>query len=108
MENVTHTVVGLMMARAGLERTTVRGAAMMMVAANIPDVDAFYWFTDRLRYLDHHRGFTHALAFIPVMALLPMLIVWAKFSWRSYAASMAGVLSHVLLDWTNPFGLQLL
>ena len=81
---------------------------MMMLAANIPDVDAFYFFTDRLRYLDHHRSYTHALAFIPLMALLPMLLVWAKFSWRSYAASMAGVLSHVLLDWTNPFGIQLL
>jgi len=108
MENVTHTLVGLMMARAGLEKTTVRGTAMMLLAANVPDVDAFYFFTDRLRYLDHHRSYTHSLAFVPLMALLPMLLVWAKVSWRSYAASMAGVLSHVLLDWTNPYGIQLL
>jgi inner membrane protein len=108
MENVTHTIVGLMMARAGLEKTTERGAAMMMIAANIPDIDAYYWFTDRLRYLEHHRGYTHSLGFAPLMAVLPMLLVKARFSWRTYLASLAGVLSHDLLDWTNPFGIQLL
>ena len=108
MENVTHTIVGLMMARTGLEKTTARGAGMMMIAANIPDIDAYYWFTDRLRYLDHHRAYTHSLGFAPLMALLPMLLVKARFSWRTYAASLAGVLSHLLLDWTNPYGIQLL
>lgn len=108
MENVTHTIVGLMMARAGLEKTTARGAGMMMIAANIPDIDAYYWFTDRLRYLDHHRAYTHSLGFAPLMALLPMLLVKARFSWRTYVASLAGVLSHLLLDWTNPYGIQLL
>ncbi|MEQ1885665.1 MAG: metal-dependent hydrolase [Bryobacteraceae bacterium] len=108
MENVTHTIVGLMMARAGLEKTTARGAGMMMIAANLPDIDAYYWFTDRLRYLDHHRAFTHSLGFAPLMALVPMLLVKAKFSWRVYFACLAGVLSHLLLDWTNPYGIQLL
>ena len=41
------------------------------------------------------------------MALLPMLLVRARFSWRSYLASMAAVLSHLLLDWTNPYGIPL-
>ena len=34
---------------------------------------------------------------MPVMALLPMLLVRAKFSWQAYLAAMAGVLSHLLL-----------
>jgi inner membrane protein len=107
MENLTHTLVGLMMARCGLEKTTVRGAGMMMLAANAPDVDAVFWF-NRLHYLDYHRSYTHSFAFAPLMALLPMVLVRAQFSWKSYAAAVAGVLSHLLLDWTNPYGIQLL
>lgn len=107
MDNITHTLVGLMMARTGLEKTTPRGTAMMMLAANAPDIDGIFWF-DRLRYIEYHRGYPHALAFMPLVALLPMAVVRAKFSWRSYLAAMAGVLSHSLIDWTNPFGTRLL
>src|SRR5262249_9210941 len=107
MENLTHTLVGLMLARCGLEKTTVRGAGMMMLAANAPDVDAVFWF-NRLHYLDYHRSYTHSFAFMPLVALLPIALGRAKFSWRAYAAAIAGVLSHLLLDYTNPYGIQLL
>jgi inner membrane protein len=107
MENLTHTLVGLMMARCGLEKTTVRGAGMMMLAANAPDVDAVFWF-NRLHYLDYHRSYAHSFAFMPIMALLPMVLVRANFSWKAYGAAIAGVLSHLLLDYTNPYGIQLL
>jgi inner membrane protein len=107
MENLTHTLVGLMMARCGLEKTTVRGAGMMMLAANAPDVDAVFWF-NRLHYLDYHRSYAHSFACMPLMALLPMVLVRANFSWKAYGASIAGVLSHLLLDYTNPYGIQLL
>ena len=102
MENLTHTLVGLMLARVGLEKTTPRGTGMMMLAANAPDVDAVFWFGGTLPYLEYHRSYTHSLALMPLVALLPMLLARARFSWRSFAASMAGVLSHLLLDWTNP------
>jgi len=107
MENLTHTLVGLMMARCGLEKTTVRGAGMMMLAANAPDVDAVFWF-NRLHYLDYHRSYAHSFACAPLVALLPIALVRAKFTWKSYAAAIAGVLSHLLLDFTNPYGIQLL
>ena len=105
MDNLTHTLVGLMMARCGLEKT-VRGAGMMMLAANAPDIDAITWF-DRVNYLDYHRGYTHAFALAPVVALLPMALARMKFTWRTYLAALACVLTHPLLDWTNPFGLQM-
>jgi inner membrane protein len=107
VENLTHTLVGLMMARCGLEKTTVRGAGMMMLAANVPDVDAVFWF-NRQHYLDYHRGYTHSFACAPLMALLPLALTRANLSWKSYGAALAGVLSHLLLDWTNPYGIQLL
>jgi inner membrane protein len=107
MENLTHTIVGLMLARVGLEKTTPRGAGMMMLAANAPDIDAVFWLGGTLPYLQYHRGFSHSLTFLPLVALLPMLLVRARFSWRCFAASMAGVLSHLLLDWTNSYGIPL-
>ncbi len=107
MDNITHTLAGLMMARCGLEKTTVRGAGMMMLAANVPDLDAVTWF-DRVHYLEFHRSYTHSFAFAPLMALIPMLLVRAKFSWKAYLAALAGVLSHLLIDFTNSYGIQLL
>jgi inner membrane protein len=106
MDNLTHSLVGLMLARVGLEKTTPRGAAMMVLAANAPDIDAVFWF-DRLKYLEYHRSYPHALVFVPLVALLPMLLVRAKFCWQAYLASIVGVLSHLLLDWTNAYGISL-
>jgi inner membrane protein len=107
MENLTHSLVGLMLARVGLEKTTPRGTAMMVLAANAPDVDAVFWFGGQLRYLEYHRTYAHSLAFVPLVALLPMFLVRARFSWRSWVAGMIGVLSHLLLDWTNSYGILL-
>ncbi|MSV35109.1 MAG: metal-dependent hydrolase [Bryobacterales bacterium] len=108
MENVTHTLIGLMLARTGLEKTTPRGAAMMMLAANVPDIDGIYYFVDAQRYVEYHRTYTHTLLFMPVMALLPMLLVRAKFSWCSYAAAMIAVLSHLIVDWVTFYGIPML
>jgi inner membrane protein len=107
MENLTHTLVGLMLARVGLEKTTPRGAGMMMLAANAPDADTVVWFGGMTPYLEYHRSYAHSFAFLPLVALLPMLLVRARFSWRAFAASMIGVLSHLLLDWTNTYGIPM-
>jgi len=108
MENLTHTLAGLMMARCGLAKTTARGAGMMMLAANMPDLDTISWFGGTLTYIQYHRGYAHSLALAPVMALIPMLLVRAGMSWRAYGASLLGVLSHLLLDWSNVYGVRLL
>ena len=107
MDNLTHSLVGLMMARVGLGKTTPRGTAMMVLAANAPDIDGVSWLGGTLRYLEFHRTYAHSLTFVPLVAVLPMLLVRARFSWRSWAAAMAGVLSHLLLDWTNSYGILL-
>lgn len=108
MENLTHTLVGLMMARCGLEKTGVRGAGMMMLAANIPDIDGVSWLGGNTTYLTYHRGPTHTLILAPVMALLPILLVRAKITWRAWIASTSGVLSHLVVDWLTSFGIPLL
>ena len=45
--------------------------------------------------------------FAPLVALLPMLLARVRFSWPSFLASLIGVLSHLLLDWTNSYGIPL-
>lgn len=114
MDNLTHSLVGLMLARCGLEaRTKERGfTAMMIVAANIPDIDAYSFFTTTADYLDDHRGYTHALAMAPVMALLPVAIVKGITRTRptvyGWLCCTLVVLSHLLLDWTNVYGIRMM
>jgi inner membrane protein len=107
MDNITHSLVGLMLARAGLEKTTPHGTAMMVLAANAPDIDAVFWFSGSQTYLEWHRTYPHAVAFAPLVALLPMLLARVRFSWPSFLAALIGVFSHLLLDWTNSYGIPL-
>lgn len=112
MDNITHTLVGLMMSRCGLDRGRKGTAAMMMLAANAPDIDAYPFFTDTLDYLEIHRGYTHGLVFAPLVALLPLAIVARVTKTRptllGWISCILAVLSHLLLDWTNVYGIRML
>ena len=112
MDNLTHTLVGLMLSRAGLTRFHLRASAILIVAANIPDVDAVSLVGGAGNYFHYHRGITHALAFAPVMALLPLLAVRIAtrkpIAWLSgYLLAILGVASHLMLDFTNLYGIRL-
>lgn len=112
MDNLTHSLVGLMLARTGLDRGQTSAAVMMVLAANAPDLDAYAFFTDSVTYIDVHRGWTHSLAFSPLMALVAVAIVRGMQRTRPSAmdwlVSWIAVLSHLLLDWTNVYGVRLL
>ena len=114
MDNLTHTLTGLMLSRAGLERLTPRASLILVLAANAPDVDTVTALGGVTTYLDWHRGPTHGLPMLPLMALLPVIGAgsWrrpAGFSWlHAYLLSCIGLLSHLLLDWTNIYGIRLL
>ena len=112
MDNLTHTLVGLMMSRAGLNRFHLRASAILIVAVNIPDIDAVSLVGGAGNYFHYHRGITHALAFAPVMALLPLFAVRIALrkpiAWVSgYLLSLAGIASHLMLDFTNLYGIRL-
>jgi inner membrane protein len=83
-----------------------------MLAANAPDIDIVSAAGGSLAYLHYHRHLTHSLIAMPVMALLPVLLVAAvsrqPIRWAgAYFASLIGVASHLLLDWTNVYGIRL-
>jgi len=113
MDNITHTAVGLFLARLGPGRWSPRATAVILVAANIPDIDVAAWVGGPLTYLHYHRHLTHSLAAMPLMALLAVAIV--RFAgrkpvvWRwAFLAALPAVASHLALDWTNVYGIRLL
>src|SRR5262245_55109762 len=111
MDNLTHSLTGLMLSRALIERGNPRTALMMVLAANAPDIDVVTWF-DTLTYLDYHRGITHGLAMVPLIALLPWAgVKWlakSPLGWREYFGACLAVLSHLLMDYTNVYGIRML
>ncbi len=110
MDNVTHSLVGLMLARASASKTSQAPALMMVIAANLPDIDIVAGLRGSLNYLEYHRAYTHGLVFAPLLAVVPPLVfLWKrKISARIYLLSLICVLSHLLLDWTNIYGIRLL
>ena len=113
MENLTHSLTGLMMSRAGLNSISPRATALLVIAANAPDVDIVSWFGGSLTYLDYHRAHTHSIVMAPLTALLPVALVAlftrSRLPWlRAWLISLLGVVSHLLLDWTNTYGIRML
>jgi inner membrane protein len=116
MDNLTHTLTGLMVARAGFSRVP-RATLICLLAANAPDLDVITALAGSHVYLDHHRGFTHGLLAAPALALLCAAVgkLFAKqpsaqpFPWLlAILAALTTVLSHLALDWTNIYGIRLL
>lgn len=113
MDNLTHTAIGLFLSRAGLNRWTPLATPILLLAANAPDVDIVTLAGGSLNYLHFHRHLTHSLIAMPVMAAAAVLLV--RLLWRkpvhwlgAFAAALIGVASHLLLDWTNMYGIRLL
>jgi inner membrane protein len=113
MDNLTHSLTGLMLSRAGLNRFYPRATLVLIVSANIPDIDVVTIVRGPLYYFEQHRGITHSIAALPVMALLSALVACAfgrtMRGWlAAWGLAIIGVASHLLLDWTNIYGIRLL
>lgn len=113
MDNITHTLAGVLLERAGLGKLYPKATVLLILAANAPDVDIVAAARGALNYLHYHRSITHSVLFLPVMALLPVLVICAfrrslrGFGW-AWLISATAVASHLLLDWTNAYGIRLL
>jgi len=123
MDNLTHSLVGLTAAKAGLEKLSPGATALCLLAANAPDSDIIVLaFGDRWDFLQHHRGITHSIVGVIALAILLPLIfysvdrLWSRFRNRPPATKLKGLLlasfivsaTHPLLDWTNNYGIRLL
>ncbi len=86
---------------------------LLVLSANAPDIDIVAAPFGALRYLEVHRGYTHCLLGLPLMAAFSVLVTAAfyrkKLPWiRAWLAACVGVGSHLLLDWTNSYGIRLM
>jgi inner membrane protein len=113
MDNLTHTLTGLAMSRAGLNRCYKHATPLLLLAANAPDIDIVMLSRGGFEYFQYHRAITHSLAAAPVLALAIALLFCAlDRSLRNLAVTfglaLAGVASHLLLDWTNAYGVRFL
>ena len=132
MDNVTHSLAGLLLAesmtRLRARRTTGESpnrlgavvAISSIVAANLPDADLFYSGIggDRLRYMLHHRGYTHTVvvAVLGAVLLFALVALFSRWRGRAWPARddvpwlvvlfLAGTLGHLALDWTNSYGVH--
>jgi inner membrane protein len=113
MDNVTHTLTGLALARSGLNRLSPRATLLLLISANAPDIDIVALARGPLNYFEAHRGYTHSLICLPVLAAV-CVVVGAVLGWRrlpwitAWLLCCIGVASHLLLDWTNSYGIRLL
>ena len=121
MDNLTHSLVGLTAARAGLEKLSPGATMLCVLAANSPDSDVIVLaFRDRWDYLQHHRGITHAVVGVIGLAIvLPLIFyavdrLWSRFRNQPPKVKLKGLLlasfvvsaTHPLLDWTNSYGIR--
>jgi inner membrane protein len=122
MEPVTHFLTGAVLARAGFNRKSALTTLVMTLAAEAPDIDMLAFLRGSDYGFIQHRGITHTLVGVPFVAGLVVAIVWLgdslwqrlrrrnplpprRWGWLFLFACIA-VLSHLLLDFTNSYGLR--
>ena len=130
MEPVTHFLTGACIGRAGFNRKTAYATAAAFLAAEAADLDIFWSLDGPVENLKHHRGITHTLVGAPLVAAGVVAAVWLWRRWRRgstdstpvsgrasnlaqpvhwgwlYLTTLVAALSHILLDWTNNYGVR--
>lgn len=122
MDNLTHTLVGISLVRAGIGRGVAGATAAMVIASNAPDSDIISAFAGgRVAYLAAHRGWTHGVVGMTLLAVAIWIgvLAWRRFSARAPALTgrdalaLAGVCAigtalHVLMDLPTSYGTRVL
>src|SRR5437764_7183074 len=121
MDNLTHSLVGLSLSKAGLERVSPYATTVCLLSANAADSDfVAVFFGDRWTLLHHHRGITHSIVgTIAIGLLVPFLVAVIertiarirrcapKIRMRGLmVASLIAAATHPLMDWMNNYGVR--
>ncbi len=133
MEPVTHVLTGACLARAGFNRRAAYATLTMAIAAEMPDIDTLWGLRGPVEGFAHHRGITHTLVGVPLEAAVLLGAVYGLHQWRVtraarlrigpkfsnrpltkapvrwgwlYGCAVVALLSHLLLDFTNNYGVR--
>jgi membrane-bound metal-dependent hydrolase YbcI (DUF457 family) len=131
MDNATHTLFALTLARTPLGRAGRGTTAALLIASNAPDIDIVAAARGGISYLAWHRGPTHGPLGIVSLGVATAGLVWigrrtldrrtpekavarvsedgdpASFG-MLVGVSLIGVLLHVLMDFPTSYGTRLL
>jgi membrane-bound metal-dependent hydrolase YbcI (DUF457 family) len=121
LDNLTHSLFGLTLARTSLGRAGPGTTSALLLASNAPDIDIVTTAGGAAAYLQWHRGPTHGPLGIVGLGLVVATVVWAvgPMGTRDAASqragfgklctvSILGVLLHVLMDLPTSYGTRLL
>lgn len=116
MDNLSHSLFGAHVSRLPAFRGVAPRLAFWtaVAASNAPDVDGLLRFAGAQHYVFDHRGITHSL--VAVLVLAPAVALIARAAGRGSSPafapllvlSIAGVLGHLLLDLLTSWGTMLL
>jgi inner membrane protein len=123
MEPITHLMTGACLARAGFNRKAAYATVAMTLAAEAPDLDTLWAVDGPIAAFQHHRGWTHTLFGVPFEAAIIVGVFYLYHRWRTrepsrkpprapvrwgllFCFSLVALLSHLLLDWTNNYGIR--
>jgi inner membrane protein len=130
MDNLTHSLFALTVARTRLSRAGRGTAAALVLASNAPDVDIVTVIRGTESYLKWHRGPTHGPLGIVGLGIVSAALVWVGRSaydrWRAgrqpapreapernasfvmlVALAIVGTLLHVAMDLPTQYGTRL-
>jgi inner membrane protein len=121
MDNITHTLTGLALANAGLNRKTRFATLALVIGSNLPDLDIVWSLGGGATYLKYHRGITHSILGAAVLAVLLAAAIYylgksaappkkpgppLDARWMFFICLIA-LEGHVLMDFTNAYGIRL-
>jgi inner membrane protein len=113
MDNLTHTMLGVALARAGLAQRFGRGTTLVLaIASNLPDVDGLWVMAG---YGDSHlsrRMLTHSIPGLLVLGAVAATVfrwLYRNQSWRAlFGLCLLGMTVHVFFDLVNSYGVVVL
>ena len=134
VDNLTHTLVGVAVGRTFDRREGTAASAAVwtgIVASNLPDIDSFLppvVTGTKIDFLLHHRGWTHTLVLLPVLAAVSVAAVLAFRAWRAgrtdprpfkerfrdgaagwrplAGVALAALALHIAFDFLNSYGVH--
>ncbi len=131
LEPLTHFLTGACISRAaGLNRKTLLATTTCVLAAEAADLDVLWYFQGPISGFAHHRGITHTFVGLPFVAAVVVgfsYLLWLIKKHRPrkpagasigpplpptprwgllYLFAVIAGLSHILLDFTNNYGVR--
>lgn len=113
MDNLTHTLTGVAIARLGFDRRVPGATLTLALASNLPDLDVVSGLWGTTAYLDHHRGLSHAFAASPFLAAGLALLLsrrrgTAQRFLPTFLLAWLGIGLHIIWDLWTIYGTRVL